>query len=438
MSPLLRQCSVLAISCVLFNVWSVLCICWLLQGMNPVGIRGHTSCDNPVTPGTHILDNYPFACGLQQILPSDKSKGHSEVEVYAYIQPNGSWCWSNAGLIVNKAAQTSVLVDTLTDERLTRNMLSAMAHLLETNPLQTLLHTHADIDHVYGDNLVLNNVSEVLVSEGSAHMLNNLAPPAVYSVLQHLGHALWYLFFEADHTLRPAFMWVMEATVSLPSLRNFLLQSAGAARAIEFFSPFRFDQVTFTRSTLAPELVTVFAPDRTVVSMGGNMVVEVIQTPPAHSEGDTIVVVPSARVAFTGDLLFLGTSPIMWHGPAQNFVAALDLLATLEVDYFVPGHGPITDMKAVQDSREYWIMVQESSAHCLKHSIGYEMCAQEVLRSLPPPFNTWGDQERILVNIWVEMGHLNATKYNTTFKVGPTDKVAQLLRMGCHLVRQHL
>eukprot|EP00959_Pyramimonas_sp_CCMP1952_P452256 9466262-Pyramimonas_sp.AAC.1 len=175
-SALLRQWSVLTISC----------------GMSPVGHLGDTSCKNPVTPGTYVLQEYPFICGLQRI----RDAGHSELEVYAYIQPNGSWCWSNAGLIVNRAARTSVLVDTLTDERLTLKMLHAMKPLIEANPLQTLLHTHADIDHVYGNNLVVGNVSEVLVSEGSAHMLSKLPPPFVYSVLQHLGHALWYLFFE--------------------------------------------------------------------------------------------------------------------------------------------------------------------------------------------------------------------------------------------------
>eukprot|EP00959_Pyramimonas_sp_CCMP1952_P031910 669535-Pyramimonas_sp.AAC.1 len=58
------------------------------------------------------------------------------------------------------------------------------------------------------------------------------------------------------------------------------------------------------------------------------------------------------RIAVTcktcGDLLFLGTSPIMWHGPTQNFVDALDVLSALDVDFFIPGHGPVTDIKAVQ------------------------------------------------------------------------------------------
>ena len=42
----------------------------------------------------------------------------------AYLQPDGSWGWSNAGLVVGDGA--SLLVDTLFDLPLTRRMLDAM------------------------------------------------------------------------------------------------------------------------------------------------------------------------------------------------------------------------------------------------------------------------------------------------------------------------
>ena len=44
--------------------------------------------------------------------------------IYAYLQPDGSWGWSNAGLVV--AGERSLLVDTLFDLPLTRRMLDAM------------------------------------------------------------------------------------------------------------------------------------------------------------------------------------------------------------------------------------------------------------------------------------------------------------------------
>ena len=44
---------------------------------------------------------------------------------FAYLQPDGGWGWSNAGLIVGDGA--SLLVDTLFDLELTAEMLSTMA-----------------------------------------------------------------------------------------------------------------------------------------------------------------------------------------------------------------------------------------------------------------------------------------------------------------------
>ena len=43
---------------------------------------------------------------------------------YAYLQPSGTWGYSNAGLIAD--GDQSLLVDTLFDERLTAEMLAVM------------------------------------------------------------------------------------------------------------------------------------------------------------------------------------------------------------------------------------------------------------------------------------------------------------------------
>jgi hypothetical protein len=88
------------------------------------------------------------------------------------------------------------------------------------------------------------------------------------------------------------------------------------------------------------------------------------QLPPAHSPGDTVVVIPSARTAFVGDLLFLGTSPIMWQGPAQNVLDALQILEELDVDTYIPGHGPVTDVTTVRLLKEYWRFVQRCAGAC--------------------------------------------------------------------------
>src|SRR5205085_11140393 len=68
--------------------------------------------------------------------------------LYAYLQPDGGWGWSNAGLIV--ADGTSLLVDTLFDLSLTRDMLSAMAPITARNPIGQAFNTHGNGDHCFG------------------------------------------------------------------------------------------------------------------------------------------------------------------------------------------------------------------------------------------------------------------------------------------------
>ena len=58
-------------------------------------------------------------------MPYDKGLHELGDACFAYLQPDGSWGWSNAGLVVGDGA--SLLVDTLFDLRLTAEMLDAMA-----------------------------------------------------------------------------------------------------------------------------------------------------------------------------------------------------------------------------------------------------------------------------------------------------------------------
>jgi cyclase len=68
--------------------------------------------------------------------------------VYAYIQPDGGWCVSNAGLIVGD--DTTVLVDTTATERRTR-LLAAEVSKVSPRPPNVLVNTHFHGDHVFGN-----------------------------------------------------------------------------------------------------------------------------------------------------------------------------------------------------------------------------------------------------------------------------------------------
>jgi glyoxylase-like metal-dependent hydrolase (beta-lactamase superfamily II) len=76
--------------------------------------------------------------------------------LYAYLQPDGGWGWSNAGLIT--AGGTSLLVDTLFDLKLTQDMLDAMASVTERSPIEQAFNTHGNGDHWFGNSLLPDRI----------------------------------------------------------------------------------------------------------------------------------------------------------------------------------------------------------------------------------------------------------------------------------------
>ena len=89
---------------------------------------------------------------------------------HAYLQPDGGWGWSNAGLVVGDGA--SLLVDTLFDLNITQRMLDAMAPHTRAAAISTVVNTHANGDHCYGNQLVRS--AEIIASEATAHDKDNM------------------------------------------------------------------------------------------------------------------------------------------------------------------------------------------------------------------------------------------------------------------------
>jgi glyoxylase-like metal-dependent hydrolase (beta-lactamase superfamily II) len=71
----------------------------------------------------------------------------------AYLLPDGSRGWSNAGLIVD--GDRTLLVDTLFDLKLTAEMLDSMRRSIPAAArIGTLVNTHHNGDHTFGNQLV--------------------------------------------------------------------------------------------------------------------------------------------------------------------------------------------------------------------------------------------------------------------------------------------
>ena len=269
----------------------------------------------------------------------------------AYVQGTGGWGWSNAGLVIGDGS--SLLVDTLFDLRLTRRMLDRLEDHTRAAPIATVVNTHANGDHCYGNELVGD--AEIISSRAAAEEMSEV-PPALLAGLTAAPGEVGDLFRQ-------------------------------------FFGEFEFDGI---------ELRT---PDRTFdggldLEVGGRRV-ELIEVGPAHTAGDTLVVVPDAGVVYTGDILFIGGTPVVWAGPIANWIAACDLMLGMDVDVVVPGHGPITDKSGVRAVRDYLAFVDVEATAC--HAAGLD--AFEAARQIADDvganaqFAMLGEFGRIAVNV---------------------------------------
>ena len=279
-------------------------------------------------------------------------KGLQEVGdgLYAYLQPDGSWGWSNAGLVVD--GESTLLVDTLYDLALTEQMLQAMRRAVPAaSRIDTLVNTHANGDHCYGNQLV--GGARIVASERTAAEMTEL-PPAAMAAL-------------------------VEQAPAMGELGAFFLDCFGAF-------DFAGIELALPEETFVGEL-TLQVGDREL---------QLIEVGPAHTRGDTLVHVPTERVLFSGDILFSEAHPIAWAGPVSNWIAACDRILAMDVDVIVPGHGPLAGLDAVRELKAYFEYLYSEAR--TRHAQG--MTALQAARSISlERWADWGEPERLVVNI---------------------------------------
>jgi len=79
----------------------------------------------------------------------------------------------------------------------------------------------------------------------------------------------------------------------------------------------------------------------TMTIFSGGKRLELFNFGPAHTDGDAVVYIPEDKVAFIGDLLFLGRDPLIHrqkNGSVLGAIKTLKALLALDADIYVSGH----------------------------------------------------------------------------------------------------
>jgi glyoxylase-like metal-dependent hydrolase (beta-lactamase superfamily II) len=105
-------------------------------------------------------------------------------------------------------------------------------------------------------------------------------------------------------------------------------------------------------------------------------------------------------VVFTGDLLFIGSTPVIWHGPLGNWQEAIDHLLALDAATYVPGHGPICGRAEIELLRDYWLWLDDHGRAQFDAGRAPIQAARTLLSSTEfHPFAQWDSPERIVLNL---------------------------------------
>ncbi len=285
--------------------------------------------------------------------------------VHVWLAPDGSWGWSNAGLIAD--GDQTMIVDTLFDLPLTKTMLVEMERVVPSikEQVDILLNTHANGDHCHGNELV--PTQRIIASIATAEEMADLPPAALEAMVRGL---------ENEDT--PLSRYIQHA-----------------------FGAFDFSGISMTMPT------ETFTKNMAVTV--GDLAIELFEVGPAHTGGDVIAYVPSRGVVFTGDILFIEGTPLMWAGPVDNWIAACDLIASMDA-VTIPGHGPVTDASGALAVRDYWVMLRDETR--IRYEAG--LTVHETVQDIDlGPYADWGESERVYLNV------------NTLFREFGSNKVVE-------------
>jgi glyoxylase-like metal-dependent hydrolase (beta-lactamase superfamily II) len=249
--------------------------------------------------------------------------------VYSYVDtknssPKNSF-GANAGIIIGK--DSIVVIDTLISSKEAKRFIKDIRAITK-KPIKYIINTHYHLDHTFG-NSEFAKLGAVIISHTNDN--KNLKTHGETA----LKNAKNYRLSEQD----------MKGTkIAYPSL--------------------------------------IFN-DRMEIDLGGQKI-ELIYIGHSHTDGSILAYLPDKKVLFTGDILFTNYHPFIGDGNIEEWVKGLDYIMTMDVEKIIPGHGPISNKKDIEDMKNYLIAFDMKAKELAEKSNDVEYIVAEIKKSLPP------------------------------------------------------
>jgi cyclase len=205
---------------------------------------------------------------------------------------------ANAGFVIGDDAVA--VIDTFANIEAAKRLLAEIRKVTNL-PVRFVINTHYHLDHVAGNRIFVDAGAVVLAQRNVREWI---------------------------HT------------------ENLRAMAIGAAAANDVITP---DQRARVEAFVPPTVVY----DESLDLYLGSRKIQ-LRSFPGHTGGDSVVLIPDANIAFTGDLFWRHSLPNTIDASTKAWIDTLNTLVKNEVGYaFVPGHGDVGTAQDLTVFRDY-------------------------------------------------------------------------------------
>jgi glyoxylase-like metal-dependent hydrolase (beta-lactamase superfamily II) len=248
--------------------------------------------------------------------------------VFSYVDvknasPANSFA-ANAGIVIGRDG--ILVVDTLISAKEARRFIADIGKVSD-RPIRYVVDTHSHLDHAFGNGAFASLGAAIISQENDR---KNLGAKGEATLKNAKGYGL------SDEDLAGT-------VITLPT-------------------------ITFS--------------ERMTIDLGGEMA-ELIFVGPSHTDGSALVWLPGRKILFTGDILFTDFHPFMGDSDVAGWVKCLDFILSLDVTTIIPGHGPLSGKKDIEEMKAYIQLFDQKARELTAKSNDVDFIAAELKKVLP-------------------------------------------------------
>ena len=119
----------------------------------------------------------------------------------------------------------------------------------------------------------------------------------------------------------------------------------------------------------------------------------------AHTSGDIYIHLPKEKIVFTGDVAQDGGVPYLGDCYPADWPETDNQLASLPIERFMSGHGPIGDHNALVEAKDFIHTLVDSVKHAIADGQDSFQASKYVINEMSPKYGDWRSFDRIGENL---------------------------------------